>query len=226
MFTSSCASPQDFEFAYQGEFFRASVGGVDDAEDGEHEEDHAHQPQEADHEVEAPRNGEHEGAQHGVGHAVDDGGDAQREALVGVVAGELRFFGAEQGDEDEDAEVGQDGHRLVLLDVAGVEGGGGIGRGEGGGEFAVRRALGLMSLAALPALGLICVLLTLPVFGGCGGAGRGAARGAEFAALGDLSSALVAIAHGVILYFLFFVRILFLPIIKFRGLHSVRIATT
>lgn len=105
------------------QFFRLPVDGIDDADHCQYGKDKADKPDEAYDEVEMPRDGENHCTQDAVCYTIYNGSDTEQQALVGMEAGEGRIARRKHRDQDQRAEIGKDGHALVLFDVLRVESG-------------------------------------------------------------------------------------------------------
>ena len=108
---------QDLELADYGKLFCASVGGIDDAEDGEYQEHQRAQADDAADKVQSPGDGKDDPVEDAVNDAPRNAGDKQSQALIGVEAGELGSIRRKHRDKHQRAEVGKDAHRLVIGDV-------------------------------------------------------------------------------------------------------------
>lgn len=90
----------NLEFADDREFLGFALDGVDDADDGQNEDDDVQNPGEG-----APAHP----AENGADHAANQ----QDKSLIDMEAGEFRFLGDEEGNQDENAQVGEHGHPFV-----------------------------------------------------------------------------------------------------------------
>ena len=120
------------EFANDGQFLGLAVGGIDNAQDGQHREQQINDNEhDAEHGIEFPRNSREDLSNQPNGEP----DDAQDESLVSVEPRKLGVFSAKDGNEHQDAQIGQDGHDFVLLNVVLGVLGSGVGRVVQGGDF-------------------------------------------------------------------------------------------
>ena len=118
---------QDLILADDRQFLCTAIDGIDNADDSKYGEKNADKTDNAYDKAETPGDCIDDRAEDAVGNTIDHRCDQQDQALVAVIPGKFGILCCQYGDQHQRAEVCQDRHTLVLVDVRFIKFRSGIG---------------------------------------------------------------------------------------------------